>query len=180
MTWVSGPGRSGGLGGRSRLTGTMPPAETAGTMFRVFARSGEAVMCFVHTDSVPWRAALLQQVSVGSATVESIAGVGATLRSAGEGIPARGVGKPEVVARPDGQTIDGFSKVLHNRWNRDLPSVAKARQGEAVQFLCRDALDRGAAARTLTPEGVLKPSNSATSTRSQGPWRLRARRRETF
>lgn len=124
-------------------------------MFRVFARLGEAVMCFVHADSVPWRAALLQQVLVGSATVESIASVGATLRSAGEGIPARGVGKPEVVVRPDAQTIDGFSKVLHNRWNRDLPAVARAREGEAVQFLCRDALDIGAAARTLTPEGVL-------------------------
>jgi len=52
-------------------------------------------------------------------------------------------------------TIDGFSRVLHNRWNRDLPPVATIGQQEPVQFLCRDALDIGDAARTLTPEGVL-------------------------
>src|SRR5439155_704748 len=53
------------------------------------------------------------------------------------------------------RTIDGFSKVLHNRFNQDIPGVAAVREGEAVQFLCRDALDIGTAATTLTPSGVL-------------------------
>jgi len=59
------------------------------------------------------------------------------------------------VAAADDRVIDGFSKVLHNRWNQDLPAVAKVGQGESVQFLCRDALDIGNAAKTLTPGGVL-------------------------
>jgi acetamidase/formamidase len=45
--------------------------------------------------------------------------------------------------------------VLHNRWNRDLPPAATVRPGEVIQLLCRDALDIGDAARTLTPEGSL-------------------------
>jgi len=112
-------------------------------------------MCFVHADSLVSRRAFLQHVSVGAAAAVAITGVGAKLASASEGIAAPGVGKPEVVVPAPDRTIDGFSRVLHNRWNQDLPSVAKVGQGEKVQFLCRDALDIGVAAKTLTPEGVL-------------------------
>jgi acetamidase/formamidase len=53
------------------------------------------------------------------------------------------------------RTIDGFAKVLHNRWNRDLPPVARVEPGESVRLLCRDSLDIGDAARDLTPDGLL-------------------------
>ncbi|PYM85122.1 MAG: formamidase, partial [Candidatus Rokuibacteriota bacterium] len=44
---------------------------------------------------------------------------------------------------------------MHNRWNQDIPAAATVREGQAVQFLCRDALDIGTAATTLAPSGVL-------------------------
>ena len=67
-----------------------------------------------------------------------------------------GSGAPDVVAGPGGaRVLDGFGQVLHNRWNRDLPPAAVVRPGEVIQLLCRDALDIGEAARTLTPEGSL-------------------------
>src|SRR5262249_51071881 len=56
---------------------------------------------------------------------------------------------------PGAKTVDGFSKVLHNRFNQDIPPVLTVNQGEAVPFLCRDALDIGTAARALTPQGIL-------------------------
>ncbi len=112
-------------------------------------------MCFVHADRVDSRGTFLQQVSISAGAAATIAGIGANLASTSGGIAAEGVGKPNVVVTAPGRTIDGFSAVLHNRWNQDLPSVAKVTQGETVQFLCRDALDIGVAATTLTPEGVL-------------------------
>lgn len=120
-------------------------------------------MCFLHSDPLVSRRQFIQQCSVGAAATAAIAGVGARLAAANEGVRAPGVGRPDVVvlaggaADPPGNpvTIDGFSKVLHNRWNQDLPAVATVREGEAVQFLCRDALDIGTAATTLTPSGVL-------------------------
>ena len=69
------------------------------------------------------------------------------------------MGEPDAVitapAPAPAHTIDGFSRTLHNRWNRDLPPVATVQQGAAVQFLCRDALDVGDAIRTLNVDGVL-------------------------
>ncbi len=117
-------------------------------------------MCFVHSDIS--RRTFIAQISLGAAAAASVSGVGATLTAAaGEGVAAIGVGKPDlgVAQAPPtvagAKTVDGFSKVLHNRFNQDIPAVISAREGEAVQFLCRDALDIGTAARTLTPGGIL-------------------------
>ncbi|PYM26415.1 MAG: formamidase, partial [Candidatus Rokuibacteriota bacterium] len=44
---------------------------------------------------------------------------------------------------------------MHNRFNQDIPAAITVQEGEAVQFLCRDALDIGTAARSLTPNGIL-------------------------
>jgi len=72
------------------------------------------------------------------------------------GLDVAGSGTPDVVARPGGErVVDGYGQVLHNRWNRDLPPVASVRPGEVIQLLCRDALDIGEAARTLTPEASI-------------------------
>lgn len=111
-------------------------------------------MCFIHSDSAISRRAFIQHVSVAAAAAAAIAGASSQLASASQGVAAPGVGSPDVVVPPQ-RTVDGFSKVLHNRWNQDIPAVAKVSQGEAVQFLCRDALDIGETAKTLTPGGVL-------------------------
>jgi len=121
----------------------------------------EDAMCFIHSDHLLSRRQFIQQFSVGTAAAAAIAGLGSQLAAA-QGLEVPGVGRPDVVipvanTDPDGPvtTIDGFSKVLHNRWNQDIPPVAIVREGQAVQFLCRDALDIGTAATTLTPNGVL-------------------------
>ena len=121
-------------------------------------------MCFVHSESAVSRRTFIEQFSLGAAAAAAVAGVGSRLAAATEGVATPGAGRPDMVVpvaaaqNPPagaGRTIDGFSKVLHNRWNQDIPAVARVREGEAVQFLCRDALDIGAAARTLKPDGVL-------------------------
>ena len=116
-------------------------------------------MCFLHADNAVSRREFIQQVSVGAAAAAALSGVGPKLALAAEGMDAQGVGDPDTIvpaaAVTPSRVIDGFSRVLQNRWNQDLPAVAKVGQGEVVQFLCRDALDIGAAARTLTPGGVL-------------------------
>ncbi|MGV9349614.1 acetamidase/formamidase family protein [Streptomyces spiralis] len=67
-----------------------------------------------------------------------------------------GSGSPDVTVGPNGENVaDGYGRVLHSRWNRDLPPVASVRPGEVVQFLCGDVLDMGEAARTMSPEGSL-------------------------
>jgi acetamidase/formamidase len=117
-------------------------------------------MCFIHADSLLSRRAFIQQASVSAATTAAIIGINSEVARAAEGLTVPGMGDPDrVIAAPalqGTQTIDGFSMVLHNRWNRDLAPVATVRAGQAVQFLCRDALDIGDTARTLTPDGVLK------------------------
>ena len=120
-------------------------------------------MCFIHSDSVISRRSFIEQFSLGAAAAAAVAGVGSRLAAASEGVAAPGVGEPDVVvpvsqnppARGGLTTIDGFSKTLHNRWNQDIPAAARVREGDTVQFLCRDALDIGTAARTLRPDGVL-------------------------
>jgi acetamidase/formamidase len=110
-------------------------------------------MCFVHSGSAG--AGLVQRAVVGEATVAAFSGVAAGAWSVGA-MDVAGSGSPDAVAGPGGERIlDGFSRVLHNRWNRDLPPAAVVRPGEVIQLLCRDALDIGEAARTLTPEGTL-------------------------
>jgi acetamidase/formamidase len=113
-------------------------------------------MCFMHSEVS--RRQFIQQVSVGAAAAAAIAGVGAKLASLTEGVAAADAGKPDIMVPPAptaSRVIDGFSRVLQNRWNQDLEPVARVGQGEAVQLLCRDALDIGASAKTLTPDGVL-------------------------
>jgi acetamidase/formamidase len=119
-----------------------------------------------------------------AAAFSSVA-AGGTLSGEGDaagGMEVAGAGRPDVVAGPGGpdvagpggpdvaagagspppraagqaeRVLDGFGQVLHNRWNRDLPPAATVRPGEVIQLLCRDALDIGEAARTLTPDGVM-------------------------
>jgi hypothetical protein len=86
-------------------------------------------MCFLHADNAVSRRQFIQQVSVGAAAAAALAGVGPKLALAAEGIDAQGVGDPDTVvpaatADPN-RVIDGFSKVLQNRWNQDLAPVAK-------------------------------------------------------
>jgi acetamidase/formamidase len=118
-------------------------------------------MCFVHSDAHPSARGWVQSTPVSTTTAAAFEGANVDLARASEGITVPGRGEPDAVIAPPAtqtqgvRTIDGYSRTLHNRWNRDLPPVASVQQGMAVQFLCRDALDIGEAARTLTPEGVL-------------------------
>ncbi len=117
-------------------------------------------MCFVHADIS--RRAFIEQISLGAAAAAAISGVGSRLAAASEGVATPGGGKPDLIvaqapppSTPGLKTLDGLSTVLHNRFNQDLQPALTVNQGEAVQFLCRDALDIGTAARSLTPQGVL-------------------------
>jgi acetamidase/formamidase len=116
-------------------------------------------VCFIHSDVS--RRTFIEQISLGAAAAAAVSGVSSTLRAAGEGVAAAGVTRPDLVvaqapaAGAGTKTVDGFSKVLHNRFNQDIPPALSVREGETVQFLCRDALDIGAAARTLAPSGIL-------------------------
>src|SRR5437870_3584870 len=117
-------------------------------------------MCFVHSDSVASSTTLVQPTPVSAAIAAAFASASSELAGvAVEGRIVPGMGDPDAVivapATGPAQTIDGFSRTLHNRWNRDLPPVATVPQGMVVQFLCRDALDIGETARTLTADGVL-------------------------
>jgi acetamidase/formamidase len=132
-------------------------------------------MCFVHSDHVHDRQ-LIQQIPVDGIVARAIGEVTPRMEAyasgaggGGGGMPVAGSGSPDAsVQPPASQTgtpqaspqaaqsvVDGFSRVLHNRWNQDLPAAVRVRPGEVVQLLCRDALDIGDAARTLTPDGVL-------------------------
>ncbi|MET7636183.1 acetamidase/formamidase family protein [Streptomyces sp. NPDC005078] len=110
-------------------------------------------MCFVHSGTAG-NAGLVQQASAGSGA-GALSDLGTGEGHVG-GMDIAGSGGPDVLAGPGGDTVvDGYGRVLHNRWNRDLPPVATVRPGEVVQLLCRDALDIGEAARTMTPDGTL-------------------------
>jgi acetamidase/formamidase len=107
-------------------------------------------MCFVHSGSAGG-GGLVQQAAVGPAVAAAFSGLAAGGGAAGR-MDVAASGAPDVVAGPGGEPVaDGFGRVLHNRWNRDLPPVAVVRPGEVIQLLCRDALDIGEAARTMTP-----------------------------
>ena len=109
-------------------------------------------MCFVHSGNAG--AGLVQRVPIGEAATAAFGGV--TAGTWATGMDVAGSGSPDVVAGAEGARIlDGYREVLHNRWNRDLPPAATVRPGEVIQLLCRDALDIGQAARTLTPERTL-------------------------
>src|SRR5260370_4517890 len=116
----------------------------------------EAVMCFVHSGSAEG-GSLIQHASLGAAaaTAFSTLAAGGGVKGEGEaggGMDVAASGSPDVVAGPGGaRVLDGYGQILHTRWNRDLPPAATVRPGEVIQLLCRDALDIGDAARTLTP-----------------------------
>ena len=107
-------------------------------------------MCFVHSGN-----ALIQQTALGPAAAIAFSSLAAAGGAVG-GMDVAGSGAPDVVAGPAGaRVVDGYGQVLHTRWNRDLQPVAVVRPGEVIQLLCRDALDIGEAARTLTPEASM-------------------------
>ena len=109
-------------------------------------------MCFIHSGSAS--GGLVQRAAVGEAAAAAFSGVAAG--GVGGGMDVAGSGTPDAVAGPVAeQVVDGFGRVLHTRWNRDLAPVASVRPGEVIQLLCRDALDIGEAARTLTPEASM-------------------------
>src|SRR4051812_29953731 len=137
-------------------------ADSVGGLIRPHRRSGraprgegarEVAMCFVHSGTVR-HGNLIQQASVGSGAA-ALSGLAAGEGGIG-GMDVAGAGSADVTAGPSGDNVvDGYGRVLHNRWNRDLPPAATVRPGEVVQLLCRDALDIGEAARTMTPDGTL-------------------------
>jgi acetamidase/formamidase len=108
-------------------------------------------MCFVHSGNAVG-GGLVQRAAIGEAAAAAFSGVAAGTWSTG--MDVAGSGSPDVVAGGE-HVLDGYREVLHNRWNRDLPPAATVRPGEVIQLLCRDALDIGQAARTLTPERSL-------------------------
>ncbi|MGH3287016.1 MAG: acetamidase/formamidase family protein [Streptosporangiaceae bacterium] len=111
-------------------------------------------MCFVHSGSAGG-GSLIQQTALGPAAATAFS----TLAGGGGAVGGMDVvasGSPDVVAGPGAaRVVDGYGQILHTRWNRDLPPAATVRPGEVIQLLCRDALDIGEAARTLTPEASL-------------------------
>jgi acetamidase/formamidase len=108
-------------------------------------------MCFAHSGTAS--EALHVQAEIGSDAAAAFSGLAAVgLHS----VDVAGSGTPETVFAPAGERIlDGYSRVMHNRWNRDLPAAVSVRPGEEVQLLCRDALDIGDQARTMTPDGTM-------------------------
>jgi acetamidase/formamidase len=114
----------------------------------------EAAMCFVHSGSAGG-GSLIQQTALGAAAATAFSTLAAGGGAVG-GMDVAGSGTPDVVTGPDrARVVDGYGQILHTRWNRDLPPVVVVRPGEVIQLLCRDALDIGEAARTLTPEASL-------------------------
>ena len=109
-------------------------------------------MCFAHSgtpaDQLHVQAGVTSEAAQAFTRLAGADGLGAVE------VPRAGL--PGTVVAPQGdRVLDGFSRVLHNRWNRDLDPVLTVQPGEEVQLLCRDALDIGDQARTLTPEGSL-------------------------
>jgi acetamidase/formamidase len=109
-------------------------------------------MCFAHSGTAS--DSLHVQAGISDAASAAFAGLAAT---GGLGVvQIAGSGTPEAVAAPRGERVlDGWREVRHNRWNRDLPAAVSVRPGEEIQLLCRDALDIGEQARTITPNGTM-------------------------
>jgi acetamidase/formamidase len=109
-------------------------------------------MCFAHSGTAS--EAVHVQAGIGTATASTFAGLA---EAGGVGtVDVAGSGTPDTVAAPRGdRVLDGYGRVLHNRWNRDLEPAVRVRQGEEIQLLCRDALDIGDQARTISPDGTM-------------------------
>src|SRR5580704_1758817 len=108
-------------------------------------------MCFAHsataTDALHVQAGLRNAAIQAFTDLAGGGGLGA--------VDVPGSGTPDAVAAPRGEGIlDGYGSVMHNRWNRDLDAAVRVQPGEEIQLLCRDALDIGDQARTITPEGT--------------------------
>jgi acetamidase/formamidase len=109
-------------------------------------------MCFAHSATAS--ESLHVQAGIGSDAAQAFAGLA---ESGGLGaVDIAGSGTPDVLAAPYGERVlDGYGNVMHNRWNRDLPAAVTVRPGEEIQLLCRDALDIGDQARTITADGTM-------------------------
>ena len=109
-------------------------------------------MCYAHSGTPSDQ--LHVQAGVGPAAATSFT----TLADSGGlgTVDIAGSGTPDRVAAPRGdRVLDGFGQVMHNRWNRDLEPAVSVRPGEEIQLLCRDALDIGDQAQTLTSDGSM-------------------------
>jgi acetamidase/formamidase len=109
-------------------------------------------MCFAHSatasESLHVQAGISDDAAAAFAGLADAGGLGR--------VDVAGSGTPEVVATTAGdRVLDGYTTVNHNRWNRDLPAAVRVRPGEEIQLLCRDALDIGDQARTITPDGSM-------------------------
>ncbi len=109
-------------------------------------------MCFAHSGTAA--DALHVQAGLTSAAIQAFSGL---VEGGGLGaVSVAGSGMPEAIAAPHGdRVVDGYSTVMHNRWNRDLAAAVTVRPGEEIQLLCRDALDIGDQARTMTADGTM-------------------------
>jgi acetamidase/formamidase len=112
----------------------------------------EASMCFAHSgtpsDALHVQAGVSAEATAAFTALAEADGLGS--------VEVTGSGTPDTVVAPHGERVlDGFTRVLHNRWNRDLPPSVTVRPGEEIQLLCRDALDIGDQARTLTADGSM-------------------------
>jgi acetamidase/formamidase len=99
-------------------------------------------MCFAHSGTASDALHVQAEIGVDAATAFR------SIRAQATGVDVAGQGSP-------GRVLDGYTSVNHNRWNRDLEAAAVVRPGEEIQLLCRDALDIGDQARTMTPEGSM-------------------------
>jgi acetamidase/formamidase len=109
-------------------------------------------MCFAHSGTAS--ESLHVQAGISEATA---AAFGQLARAGSMGsLDIVGSGTPDAVIAPRGERVlDGYSTVNHNRWNRDLEAATTIRPGEEIQLLCRDALDIGDQAQTITPDGTM-------------------------
>jgi acetamidase/formamidase len=109
-------------------------------------------MCFAHSSTAS--DAIHIQAQIGEEATAAFSGLAEAGALGTVEVP--GSGTPEAVVTPAGERVlDGYSRVNHNRWNRDLPAAVSVRPGEEVQLLCRDALDIGDQAKTLTADGTM-------------------------
>src|SRR3954451_4921538 len=97
-------------------------------------------MCFAHSGTSGETLHVEAGIAgAAGAAFGQVAGIGSM-----ESVDVVGSGTPDAVIAPHGERVlDGYPRVNHNRWNRDLEAAATVRPGEEIQLLCRDALDIG-------------------------------------
>jgi Acetamidase/Formamidase family len=109
-------------------------------------------MCFAHSGTASEALHVQAEISP-----DAVVALGQLAASGSLGtVDVSRSGTPEAVVAPAGdRVLDGYSRVMHNRWNRDLDAAITVQPGEEVQLLCRDALDIGDQAKTMTAEGTM-------------------------